>query len=568
MALRPPTEAWVREAFGRDAGLSWSALAAAASDAAVLAAAQNRVDAMEGWLMAARWARLLGTDQRVIVQRWIEAMNTAKLGHANMKHAYEMPAEPLSTAISQSFFIRLVADAALSRDLFDLLSPYDFLPGVLGTLERLHAADAALFAQYQQLALAIALVYDVPPPPQWPHAQVSAGKLSRQRADAVAVFAFWTEADRRRLTLHRLNRLDAAELKFVVDAAAPFPELVWAQQRVQFDFDGLPRAYDAVRYIDERAERQIYAWPGPRYTLPDILATGGICIDQAYFASEVGKARGVPTLLFRGAGLDGRHAWFGYLDARQTWQFDVGRYAEQKLVVGVAFDPQTWGEVNDHELTFLAERFRRLPSYQQSRARQAMAQEFLRRNQPDKAVAVATRAANQEPRNVDAWEVLVVAERAAERPAVQREATLRRAARALQRYPDLNARFMREVIAVLRERGQTSAADHEQRMLAQKFTVDRSDLALAQAAEMLNRSLAEDPPATQLRVFESALRQFGFGAGMKAFDQLVQPFFRQAMTEGRKGDAQTILVITVRLLPIEAGSQFAREIDALAKEAR
>ena len=149
-----------------------------------------------------------------------------------------------------------------------------------------------------------------------------------------------------------------------------------------------------------------------------------------------------------------------------------------------------------------------------------------------------------------------------------RRRPLRRAARALQRYPDLNARFMREVIAVLRERGQTSAADHEQRMLAQKFTVDRSDLALAQAAEMLNRSLAEDPPATQLRVFESALRQFGFGAGMKAFDQLVQPFFRQAMTEGRKGDAQTILVITVRLLPIEAGSQFAREIDALAKEAR
>ena len=558
----------MRAVFGERGGHDWAEIATAASDAAIAAAGQNRIDATEGWLVVARWARLMGTDQRVIAQRWIEAMNTAKLGHPNMASSYELPARPLSATISRAFFVRLVADAEFSRDFFDLLSPYDFLPAVLPILETLHAADPERFADYAQLALAIALVSDVPPPPQWPHGQVSAENLSRRRPEPVKAFAFWTEADRRRFTLHRLNRLDAAELKFVIDAAAPFPELGWAQQRVQFDFDGLPRAYDAVAYIEERAQRGFYTWPGSHYTLPQILESGGICIDQAYFASEVGKARGVPTLLFRGAGMDGRHAWFGYLDARQKWQFDVGRYAEQKLVVGTAFDPQTWGEVNDHELMFLAERFRRLPSYQQSRAREALALEFLRRGRADDAVTAAARAANQEPRNLGAWEALVIAERVAGKPAVQREATLRRAARALQRYPDLNARFMREVIAVLRERGQSSAADHEQRMLARKFSTDRSDLAIAQAAEMLNRSIAQDPPATQLRVFESALRQFGLGAGMKAFDQLVNPFFRRAMAEGRKADAQAILTITVRLLPIEAGSQFAREIDALAKEAR
>ena len=505
-ALRPPTESWVRAVFGERGGHDWAEIATAASDAAIAAAGQNRIDATEGWLVVARWARLMGTDQRVIAQRWIEAMNTAKLGHPNMASSYELPARPLSATISRAFFVRLVADAEFSRDFFDLLSPYDFLPEVLPILETLHAADPARFADYAQLALAIALVSDVPPPPQWPHGQVSAEKLSRLRPDPLKAFAFWTEADRRRFTLHRLNRLDAAELRFVIDAAAPFPELGWAQQRVQFDFDGLPRAYDAVAYIEEPAQRGFYTWPGSHYTLPQILESGGICIDQAYFASEVGKARGVPTLLFRGAGMDGRHAWFGYLDARQKWQFDVGRYAEQKLVVGTAFDPQTWGEVNDHELMFLAERFRRLPSYQQSRAREALALEFLRRGRADDAVTAAARAANQEPRNLGAWEALVIAERVAGKPAVQREATLRRAARALQRYPDLNARFMREVIAVLRERGQSSAADHEQRMLARKFSTDRSDLAIAQAAEMLNRSIAQDPPATQLRVFESALR--------------------------------------------------------------
>jgi hypothetical protein len=66
--------------------------------------------------------------------------------------------------------------------------------------------------------------------------------------------------------------------------------------------------------------------------------------------------------------LDGRHAWFGYLDAQQKWQLDVGRYAEQKYISGIAFDPQTWGEVNDYALALLAERFRELPQYRQSRA--------------------------------------------------------------------------------------------------------------------------------------------------------------------------------------------------------
>ena len=49
----------------------------------------------------------------------------------------------------------------------------------------------------------------------------------------------------------------------------------------------------------------------------------------------VGKAKGVPTLLFRGVGLDGRHAWFGFLDSDGHWELDCGRYADQKLTVSL-----------------------------------------------------------------------------------------------------------------------------------------------------------------------------------------------------------------------------------------
>jgi hypothetical protein len=437
---------------------------------------------------------------------------------------------------------------------------------VLAILEQLHAANPKVFGEYAQLALAIALVYDVPPPTSWPHGQVPERLLSRQQQDPTQIFDYWVKTNRSGATLHDLRRLAASELKYVIDTAAPLRELDWVQQRVEFDFDSLPRAYDAVVYRTDRIEQGSYIWPGNSYELPAILAAGGICIDQGYFATQVGKARGVPTLLFRGAGLDGRHAWFGYLDGQQKWQMNVGRYAEQKLVSGLAFDPQTWGNVNDHELAFLAERFHRHPRFRQSRAWLYLAQEQLRLGDFQGALDSSRKATGFEPRNVSAWEVRVIVEREGGTSLVKRESTLRDAARALQRYPDLYARFMREAILVMRERGQISAAEHQERMLARRFSADRTDLAIAQAAAMLDRTMAEDDPVTQLRVFESALRQFGVGAGMDAFDRLVRPFFTHAMQAGRPRDAATILRLTAQLIPIEEGTQFALEMELLARQ--
>lgn len=563
--LRPPTAAWFEHVLAADAGFSWRQVENAAAQAAVAASRQNRTEAMEGWLLVARWARLLDADQREVTGRWIAAINSARLGHRNMPTEYSPPPEALSALLSLEFVTAIISDPDFSSTFFYLLTPYDHLTEVLRILDRLYLHDPREFKRYAQLALATALVYDMPPPPDWPHGQVAEVLLSRQMPDPLAVYQFWIEADRAGATLHRLDRLSASELKFVVDTAAPLAELTWVQQRVEFDFASLPRAYDIVAYRQDRIEAGDYLWPGRSYALPAILAQGGICIDQGYFASHVGKARGVPTLLFRGAGLDGRHAWFGYLDEQQRWQMDVGRYAEQKLVSGLAFDPQTWGDVNDHELAFLAERFHRLPRVRQSRAWLYLAQEQLRIGDLSEAVASARKATGFEPRNVSAWDVRVLAERAAELSLVKRESTLRDAARALQRYPDLYARFMRDAILIMRERGQISAAEHEDRMLARKFTVDRSDLAIAQAAEMLNRTMIEDDASTQLRVFESALRQFGISAGMSAFDRLVRPFFEHALQQGRKQDAATILRLTARLIPIQVDTQFAAEMDALAK---
>src|SRR5262249_4854612 len=154
----------------------------------------------------------------------------------------------------------------------------------------------------------------------------------------VDAFNYWVRLDRANVTLHRLKRLPAGELKFVVDTVTPFAELTWAQANAAPPLAELDKTYSAIKYRQDRLQAGVFQWVGPDYKLATILSAGGICVDQAYYATNAGKARGVPTLLFRGAGLDGRHAWFGYLSAT-GWKLDVGRYAEQKFVVGLAYDP-------------------------------------------------------------------------------------------------------------------------------------------------------------------------------------------------------------------------------------
>jgi len=188
--------------------------------------------------------------------------------------------------------------------------------------------------------------------------------------------------------LHKLGSLDADVLKFVVDAAAPLPELAWAQQNVHFSLAELVKSYTAVSYRLDRLQDNQTTWPDDTYELARILREGGICVDQAYFATEAGKARGVPRFFQRRRAR--RPTRVVRLSRRRArWQLDAGRIPEEKFLTGLARDPQTWGNLSDHELAFLAEGFRALPTYQQSRTDAAVAVEYLQLGHAAEAQAAA-----------------------------------------------------------------------------------------------------------------------------------------------------------------------------------
>ncbi len=567
-ALQPPTAQRLDDLCHTAADSGWAALAPGLRETAFRAYRADRTVAAEAWLNVYRWAALLGEPEARFIPRWIQAVRRTGVAHANMPRNFTPRDKPLGDWLPRDIQAKLIANAAFSEEFFATLSPVDFVPQVLQVLDKLYRSDPKDFDDYASLALAIAVVYDLPPPPDWPHGQVSPAALPRRLPRPEATFEFFVKEDQAGRTYQRLKHLGADELKFVVDVTASFDDLEWAQKVVDYPLSHFAVTYSMVRYRLDRALNDVPMWPEAVYTLPEILRQGGICVDQAYFACQVGKARGVPTLLFRGEGRDGRHAWFGYLDGAQKWQLDAGRYAEQRFVTGFARDPQTWAELSDHDLQFLSERFRSLPSYRQSRVHAAFAAEYLAQGDAVAAVRAARRATGYERRNLQAWEILGAALKLQGADPKTREAALREAILALQHYPDLEVHFTRELVASLRARGETSAADFAERELAHKFQGERVDLSIQQAAQILSRSFASPSVPEQVKAYHTVMESFGRGAGMAFFDKIVVVFAEHLMQLGQNTEAVRAVELARQALKVEPDSQLDAELKGLAERVK
>src|SRR5208282_51519 len=115
--------------------------------------------------------------------------------------------KPLGSSISQPMQAWLIENPQFSEEFFSNLNQLDYLPKVFGILEGLHRRDPEKFARYSSLAIAIALVYDVPPPPYWPHFQVSAEALPRRLPNPAEPFEWLTAQDSLGSTYQKLTRL-------------------------------------------------------------------------------------------------------------------------------------------------------------------------------------------------------------------------------------------------------------------------------------------------------------------------------------------------------------------------
>jgi hypothetical protein len=545
----------------------WPSVAAQLRGAAVGLYEKQGAQA-QAWYGLYRWADLFGQTEAQAVTGWMEAIKRAKAAHANMPADVRMLEKPLAELWPPDLRAYAMTSPEFSAQFFGLYTMYDQPSMVMSILAALWQRDSAAFKDYGNLAIAIAVVYDVPPPPDWPHGQVSPEALPRKLLPPVDVFAYFVKADRAGGTLQHLRKLSAAELKFVVDTGAAFDEMAWAQKAFRMPLAQLANVYSLVPARPGRAAAGALVWPQGTYRLPEILKAGGIEVDQAYFAAMVGKSLGVPTMLFRGAGLDGRHAWFGYLDGLGKWELHCGRGAEEQSMPGFAFDPQTWTTLPEHEIAFLGEGFRRQPGFRASRTHFQFAELYFYAGDFPAAAKAARSAIRSEARNLDAWHLLIAAQTrlgGGPRPV---EEDLHDAAVAFHRYAGLEADFTGRLAGSLRARGQTAAADALVRGPGPKQEVAHGDLGSGKAQEIMLHSMENDSQQDRIRTFFKVLNTYGPGGGPAFFDQVVQPFVEYLLKEDQPAVAQQAIGQARRTLQVAPNTLLDTELNALAERAQ
>ena len=550
---------------GQDKG--WTKVALALRQMA-LEAYRNGEEPTEQWYFLYRWSRLFAKNKGGFINAWIEHINRSRLGHANMTKKYPHGGGVLGDLLSAELKIILLKDIAFSREFFGLLNPADNLVESFKILESLYREYPVHFKKYLRLAVALSIVYDVSPPPGWPHNQVPGRMLPRHLPEVSAAFEYWKNLNEKRLSAHNLTLLTVEKLKFLVDTPAAFDELRWAHQNVKERAGEFAQVYSSVAYRHDRVEQNRFVWNGPDYRLPTILKNGGICVDQAYFASQSGKAKGIPTLIFRGAGLTGRHAWFGYLQPSGRWEFDAGRYGENRYVTGYAHDPQTWADISDHDLAFLSEGFRHTHYYIQSVFHSNFAFEFLTMSDLDAARQAAEKALRFERRNQQAWEILVETTRRTSDDPRDVESILRRAVRVFGNYPDLETYYLNRVNESLVARGELSRARLEKGHVVSKNKAERMDLSIQEAARILKESSSKDPLHVQLRQFRVILIQFGKAGGMDVFDRIVYPFVHQLARAGHRREARSMAQMARQRLNPPEGSMLDQSLDKLIQSVK
>jgi hypothetical protein len=215
-----------------------------------------------------------------------------------------------------------------------------------------------------------------------------------------------------------------------------------------------------------------------------IKERGGICTDQAYYATLCARAYGVPALLFVGEGRRGGHAWYGYMKGTEKWEMDIGRYVYDKLATGYALNAQTNQFMSDHELSFLCDRALHDDDFSDAARLGRLAFVLWKLGYLAAARQSAERSLERSPLYEVPWFV---------QEEMLREAKdwrgvadlLARQATAYRRYPDIVARLNTRQAAALRQLGDDEAAERLLKRNVRNLDNDRDDLTRSLVSEQV-----------------------------------------------------------------------------------
>ncbi len=480
----------------------------------------------------------------------------AKMYSADLLNMLAKHASGISAAMKAYIF----SDAKLTEDISLAIKPQDNLDKVFGILSAIWDSSPDNFKQFPRLAAAIAVVFDTPPPKTWPHHQVSEKALPRQLPDPVKAFDMWTSFRKKNRLLIQPEKLSIEELKYVVSSLGTEADKEYAQKSVSTNLSGIGKLYSSIEYDNPRLKGEVFDWPTDDYSLQNIKRLGGICVDQAYYTTEVAKARGVPSFILSGAGADGFHAWVAYMVRPGNWNFDVGRYEGARFVTGTTFDPQTWQRATDHDLEMLRENFRSNPRYTANAIHTYFAKKFLDAEDFAKATAAAEAAIKIDARNSDSWDILIEAAKESGKSGKQIEEIYARAIKAFSKSPDLDAAYRKTLIDMLLESGDKSGARKLSTSIILKTRQNRPDIAMQFAMRDIYSDLENDDMKDLYSSYKDTLSAFKKDTAI-AFKGITIPVLNEVFKKGKKKECLEIIEITRKIL--KGDETFTSNIDSV-----
>lgn len=448
-------------------------------------------------------------------------------------------------APAPDLFAYIMGNQQLLETLGATISERDDINEAFKILNAIWKDDKENFKKFQNLAVAIAVVFDTPPPETWPHPQVSKKTLPRKFMEPAEAFKMWVADRSKGRLLSKIENLSVEELKFLVASVAPQSDRQWAQRSISANAAGIAKIYDTINYDHARVNAKQFDWQEQDYALETIKKTGGICTDQSYFTSEVAKAKGLPAFIFSGAGSDGFHAWVGYMVKNGKWDFSVGRFSSGKFVTGTTVDPQTWEAATNHSLEAMANGLYKNPKFKLSQTYAIFARTYFFKGEYDKAKLAAEAGIKADNRNFENWSHLLETCRATENEKGV-EKVCADAMKTFARSPDIDAFFREIAIDKLDAAGKKDEARKLSNAFVIKNKANRPDLSMQFARMELMKDIEENDVKKLKTSYKRLFTIFKNDLGM-TLDGIVAPVLKK-LQEQQKTDKIKEIAEQTRLL--------------------
>jgi len=453
-------------------------------------------------------------------------------------------------------FVALGKDETVSHLFVEKLDPLDVKKQALQNLIQLAQANTDDLHEYAALGIAYGLVFDQPFPNNWPHYQVAQDAVPIGDLDIVQRFNFYVQANRDKKTALDLTQQSFENLKFLVDSKVKLSELEYAQAN-SLPYSDFAKAFFSINYTEGRSLN----WPSATYTLKDIETNGGICVDQAYYATILGKGRGIPTIFFTGQGSGGGHAWFGYLSHDGRWELDCGRYASQNYPKGFAVDPQTWQPIDDTVLANLFKNGLKNPNYQP--AMTALAWARLHADDPSYH-QILEDARSIMPEWAGTWKLEGAALEAGKAGLDEQKTFYQAWITQFTSFPEMKVEGQQRLLAALKQANDPDA-DALQRDIILENRSTGFDLGIKGSFSAISDKInAQDWDGAKLE-FEKAVRDFKDQGGGTFFNDVIEPYVAACAQHGQDKQAEDGIKFVEDRMSIDSKSILGAEFASMKK---